>query len=96
MPEAGTSGLGQEERRALLALRHAARNLAAGLDPADSLAGEPGAVLERRVAYQRQLRALLERPVAEAGDPAAGFVAILLGDPSAEKARLPRWATEQE
>ncbi len=92
VPETGTSGLGQEERRMLLALRHAARNLALGLDPADSLAGEPGEILDRRVAYQRRLRELLERPVTEAIDPAATFVAILLGDPSAEHARLPRWA----
>lgn len=92
VPEAGTSGLGQEERRALLALRHAARNLALRLDPADSLPGEPGEILDARVAYQRRLRGLIETPVTEIGDPASRFVAILLGDPAAQAAPLPRWA----
>jgi hypothetical protein len=82
VPDAGTDGLGQEDRRALLALRHAARNLALGLPPGADLAGEPE-VMAKRIAWQERLRALIADRAAEAGetgdDRAAALVDRLLG-----------------
>lgn len=96
VPAAGTSGLDQEDRRALLALRHAARNLALDLAPGEGIAGERGSdVLGARIAYQRDLRAFIEQPQDEAADRAGAFVAALLGDPAplgqAAPARWGRW-----
>lgn len=78
VPDAGTSGLDQEDRRTLLALRHAVHNLALGLEAADGIAGPPD-VLDKRVAYQEQLRRMIIAPPKTITDRASALVAILNG-----------------
>lgn len=78
VPAAGTQGFGQEDRRALLALRHAAHDVALGLPPGTGIAGGPGS-LPGRIAHQSGLHALLAGGRGS-GDPRAdALVADLLG-----------------
>jgi hypothetical protein len=97
VPDAGTDGLHQEDRRTLLALRHAAHNLARGLAAADGIVGAPD-VLARRVAYQEHLRRLIDAPPATITDRADALVAALTGRPRATGHSLPgawrRWMDE--
>lgn len=88
VPEAGTSGLGQEDRRALLALRHAAHNLAAATAASHGIVGEPG-VMERRVAEQERLRRLIMAPPAKVIERTGALVAILTGETRASELAVP-------
>lgn len=94
VPDAGTSDLGQEDRRTLLALRHAAHNLALGRDAADGIIAEPE-MRDRRVGYQQLLRGLIDAPQAAVSDRASAFVMVLFGGSHAANATLPdnwrRW-----
>jgi hypothetical protein len=88
VPDAGTSGLDREDRRSLLALRHAAHNLALGLETANGIVGAPD-VLGKRVAYQERLRRLIDTPPATITDRASALVALLTGRPRAPGHALP-------
>lgn len=96
-PGAGASGLDQEDRRTLLALRHAACNLALGREAAAGVAGTPD-VLVRRVAYQERLRKLIAAPPRVVTDRASALVVILTGQSLVEGHAVPgawrQWADE--
>lgn len=78
VPAAGTDGFGQEDRRTLLALRHAAHDLALGLPPGTGVAGGPDS-RPGRIAHQTGLHGLLAG-TGPSGDPRAdALVADLLG-----------------
>jgi hypothetical protein len=95
-PEAGVSGLTQEERRSLLALRHAARNLALGLAPEADLAGEPGsAVMAKRRARQQAARILIDGGEAPGFGDDEAMVAALIGEaPASVPQRWHAWLDE--
>jgi len=88
VPAAGRDGLGQEDRRALLALRQAASDRARGAPPWGE--SDDPAIARRRRDYQERLHARLERPPAAVEDRADALLLALFGDEHAA-ARFP-WA----
>lgn len=78
VPAAGRDGLGQEDRRALLALRQAASDRARGAPPWGE-SGDP-AIARRRRAYQAKLHARLEQLPETVEDRADALLLALLGD----------------
>ncbi len=91
VPAAGRDGLGQEDRRMLLALARAAHDRAAGLVPGGE-SPDP-AVAERRRALQAALHAALERLPARATNRAEALLLGLIGGRAAIGAKVPgQWA----
>lgn len=81
VPTAGRDGLGQEDRRALLALRQAASDRARGAPPWGE--SDDPTIARRRRDYQARLHARLERPPAAAEDRADALLLALFGDEDA-------------
>jgi hypothetical protein len=98
VPLAGASGLDQEDRRALLALRQAAHDRALRLPPSvpaidvpvmgDMAMGDM-AVAKRRRDHQQRLHALLASTSDAGWDRSAALLAALLGGPAATGGPLP-------
>lgn len=88
IPAAGRDGLGQEDRRALLALRQAASDRARGAPPWGE-SDDPATARKRRD-YQARLHDRLERPPPAVEDRADALLLALFGDEHAA-ARFP-WA----
>jgi hypothetical protein len=81
VPPAGESGLGSEDRRALLALRQAAHDRALGLPPSTGPGeGMPADIAAKRRAHQQHLHALLADAAVKVAvtDTAALIMAALL------------------
>jgi hypothetical protein len=77
VPPAGRDGIGQEDRRMLLALRQAAHDRAAGIPPHGE-AADPAVAAKRR-AFQARLQSRLARMPEAIEDRADALLLALLG-----------------
>jgi hypothetical protein len=92
VPATGTSALGGEDRRVLLALRQAAHDRALGLSPSVGPGhGHSPDIADKRRAYQQRLHQLLAGEHPSDASDAAAMVAALLSPEKSAPPLPPRW-----